>query len=61
MLLQSAIVLLITWLAGVLSVSTAGDAVHVPLLVGLALLLLAFLRAHEETVRRALEGPPEKR
>ena len=52
MLFKSALVLLVTWLVGVLFVSSAGDAVHVLLLVGLALLMLAFLRAREEAMRR---------
>jgi hypothetical protein len=34
----------------------AGQLVHVLLLVGLALLLLAFLRAREEAVRRAVSN-----
>jgi hypothetical protein len=42
MLFKFALVLLVTWLVGVLFISTAGDAVHVLLLVGLASLLLAF-------------------
>jgi hypothetical protein len=60
MLFKSALILLVTWLLGVLFVSSAGDAVHVLLLVGLALLLLAFLRAREEAMPRALESPEKK-
>jgi hypothetical protein len=41
-------------LIGVLGVYRAGKLVHVLLLVGLALLMLAFLRAREEAVRRAI-------
>jgi hypothetical protein len=37
----------------VFGVYRAGQLVHVLLLVGLALLMLAFLRAREEAVRRA--------
>jgi hypothetical protein len=32
----------------------------VPLLVGLALLMLAFLRAREEAMRRVTESHPDK-
>jgi hypothetical protein len=60
MLFKSALVLLVMWLVGVLFVSTAGAAVHVFLLVGLALLLLAFLRAREEAMRRTVEGHRDK-
>ena len=61
MLFKSALVLLVTWLVGVLFVSIAGDAVHVLLLVGLALLMLAFLRAREEAMRRVTESHPDKK
>ena len=54
MLTTFAITLLVTWLFGIFFVSNAGDAVHVLLLVGLALLLLGFLRAREAAMRRAL-------
>jgi hypothetical protein len=36
-----------------------GDLVHLLLLVGLMLLLLAFLRAREVAVRRAIGGRPD--
>jgi hypothetical protein len=52
MLIRFALVLLITWLVGVLFFSNAGEAVHVLLLAGLAFLLLGFLRAREEAMRR---------
>ena len=61
MLFKSALVLLVTWLVGVLFVSSAGDAVHVLLLVGLALLMLAFLRAREEAMRCVTESHPDKK
>ena len=61
MLFKSALVLLITWLVGVLFIPPAGDAVHVLLLANLALLLLAFLRAREEVMRRAVEGHADKK
>jgi hypothetical protein len=59
MLFKIALVLLAAWLLGVLGVYRAGDIVHVLLLVGLMLLLLAFLRARDAGVRRAV-GPSDK-
>ena len=56
--IKFALALLVTWLVGVLFFSNAGDAVHVLLLVGLALLLLGFLRARDEAMRRALGNNP---
>jgi hypothetical protein len=53
MLFKIAFVLLIAWLLGVSGVYTIGDLVHVLLLVGLMLLLLAFLRGREAAVRDA--------
>ena len=61
MLFKVALVLLATWLVGVLFVSRAGQAVHVLLLVGLTLLLLAVLRAREEAMRRTVEGHVDKK
>ena len=46
--------LLVAWLLGVLGAYPAGDVVHVLLLVGMMLLLLAFLRARDAAVRRAV-------
>jgi hypothetical protein len=60
MLFTIALVLLVVWLLGVLGVYTIGDLVHVPLLVGLMLLLLASLRARDAAVRRAIGGQPDK-
>ena len=60
MVITLALGLLVTWLVGVLFFSNAGDAVHVLLLGGLALLLLGFLRARDEAMRRALGGDPEQ-
>ena len=42
MLFKTALALLVAWLIVVLTVDRAGDLVHVLLLAGLALLLLAF-------------------
>jgi hypothetical protein len=53
MLFKIALALLVAWIIGVLSVDRLGDLVHVLLLVGLGLLLLAFLRARDAAMRRA--------
>lgn len=61
MVIKLALAVLATWLVGILFFSSAGDAVHVLLLVGLALLLLGFLRTRDEAMRRALgDNPGEK-
>ena len=60
MLFTSALVLLVLWLLGVLFASGAGDIVHALLLVGLLLLLLAFLRGREAALRRALDTRENK-
>jgi Family of unknown function (DUF5670) len=57
MLFKTALTLLVAWLIGVLAVDSAGDLVHVLLLAGLALLLLAVLRAREAAIRRATSDP----
>ena len=49
MLITFALALLLTWLVSVLLFSSAGDAVHVLLLIGLALLLLGLLRARDRS------------
>jgi hypothetical protein len=46
-LLKAALVLLFIWLVGVLRVYDVGSLVHVPLLVGLMFLMLAFLKARD--------------
>jgi hypothetical protein len=53
MLFRSALALLVACLIGVLIVDRAGELIHVLLLVGLALFLLAFVRAREAALRRA--------
>jgi hypothetical protein len=60
MLFKVSFVLLIAWLLGVLGLYGVGDLVHVLLLVGLMLLLLAFLRARDAAVRRAIGGRSDK-
>lgn len=59
MLFKIALVLLGAWLVGILGVYSVGDLVHVLLLAGLMFLLLAFLRAREAAMRRAI-GTSEK-
>ena len=60
MLFKIALVLLSLWLIGVVGVYSAGDLVHVLLLVGLMLLLLAFLRARDAAARRAGSGSADR-
>jgi hypothetical protein len=55
MLFKAAFLLLIAWLLGVLGVYRVGTLVHVLLLVGLMLLLLAALKARDAAV------PPQSR
>jgi hypothetical membrane protein len=51
MLFKAALVLLATWLLGLVGVYRVGDLVHVFLLVGLMLLLLAMLKARDAALR----------
>ena len=60
MLFKIALALLAVWLVGVSGVYTIGDAVHVLLLAGLALLLLGFVKARDAAIRRPIGGPPAK-
>jgi hypothetical protein len=60
MLFKIVFLLLVIWLLGILGAYPAGDLVHVLLLIGLMLLLLAFLRARDAAVRRAVGGDPDK-
>jgi hypothetical protein len=57
MLFKAASVLLFAWLVGVLGPYAMGDLVHVLLLVGLLLFLLAALKARDEAVGRGPDGP----
>ena len=54
MLFKMALGLLALWLLGPIGVYEIGDLVHVFLLIGLMLLLLAFLHARDAAVRRAV-------
>ena len=60
MLFKISFALLIAWVLGVVGVYRVGDLVHVLLLVGLMLLLLAFVRAREAALRRAKDEPSQK-
>ena len=51
MLFKAAIVLLAMWLLGMVGVYRVDDLVHVFLLVGLMLLLLAMLKARDAALR----------
>lgn len=53
MLFKTGLTLLLAWLIGVLTVGREGNLIHLLLLAGFMLLLLAFLRAREDAVRRA--------
>jgi hypothetical protein len=58
MLFKIALALLAAWLIGVVATDRLGDVVHVLLLIGLMMLLLAFLR-HRDGVPRRI-GPSDK-
>jgi uncharacterized membrane protein len=47
MLLYTALALLVGWVLGMLGVFEVGKMVHIPLLIGLLLLLVAFLQARD--------------
>lgn len=55
MLFKIAMGLLALWLLGVFGVYDIGDLFHGFLLVGVMLLLLAFLRARDAAARRAVD------
>jgi hypothetical protein len=54
MLFKPGLVLLAVWLPGLVGVYRIGELFHVFLLVGLTLLLLAFLHARDAAVRAAV-------
>ena len=54
MFFKVGLVLLAVWLLGLVGVYRIGDLFHVFLLVGLMLLLLAFLHARDAAVRAAV-------
>ena len=60
MLFKIALALLAIWVLGVIGLYSAGDLVHVLLLVGLMLLLLAFLKARDAAARRAVDRSADR-
>ena len=60
MLFTIALTLLAAWLLGVLGLYNVGNVVHVLLLTGLLLLMLAALRARDAAARNT-GGPSDKR
>ena len=60
MLFKLAFVLLILWLLGAVGLYQAGQLVHVLLLVGLMLLLMAFVRARDAALRALDDGPTKR-
>lgn len=61
MLFTISLVLLSGWVLGVIGVYHVGDIVHMLLLVGLLLLMIAFLRARDAAMRRAVPGDADPR
>ena len=61
MLFKTALVLLVAWLLGVVGVYRIGESVHILLLVGLMVLLMALLKARDAAARRPLGGGAEDR
>ena len=61
MLFKVAFVLLILWLLGMAGVYPTDAFVHALLLVGLMLLLMAFLKARDAAMRRAVGDPRDPR
>jgi hypothetical protein len=53
MLFKIAVALLAAWLLGVVGLYSGGDYVHVLLLVGLMVLMMAFLKARDAARRGA--------
>jgi hypothetical protein len=60
MLFKAAFLLLAAWLLGVLGVYRVGTLVHILLLVGLMLFLLAALTARDAAVLRGPESRADK-
>jgi hypothetical protein len=61
MLFTLAFVLLLSWLLGMAGVYQLGDVLHALLLIGLMLLMMAFVRARDAAMRRAIDNTPDKR
>jgi hypothetical protein len=60
MLFKIAVALLLAWLCGVAGLYDIGDLVHVLLLVGLMMAMVAFLKARDGIVRRAADDRRDK-
>lgn len=60
MLFKIGIVLLVAWLLGVIGVYSVGNRVHILLLVGLMLLLLAFAKARDAAAARHHGSDPKE-
>ena len=58
---KTALVLLGAWLLGVVGLYRIGDLLHVFLLVGLMLLLLAVLKARDAAAARGTDEGPGRR
>jgi hypothetical protein len=61
MLFKVAFVLLFLWLFGMAGLYDVGELLHVLLLVGLMLLLMAFIKARDAARRRVLENTSDHR
>ena len=61
MLFKLACVLLLLWLVRLFALDQVGELVHVPLLIGLMLLLLSLLRAREAAIQRARSNASDQR
>ena len=61
MLLKAALILLVAWLLGVVGVYDVGTLVHVLLLVGLMLLLLAVAKGLQGSAGGKTGAQPDKR
>jgi hypothetical protein len=59
MLFKVAFVLLLLWLLGMTGLYQLGQFLHALLLIGLMLLMIAFIRARDAALRR--EHTPDKR
>ena len=60
MLSKTAVALLLAWLCGLAGLYDIGELVHVFLLVGLMMAILAFLKARDAAVRRAVDDGRDK-
>jgi hypothetical protein len=57
MFLKAGVVLLVVWTIGVLGLIDIGETINMFLLVGLMLLLIAFMKARETATRPKKPGP----